>query len=159
MWRLKPQAPLRMEVIHLFLSAFALFHPCCNFFASVLRTNQRWVAPPPVLIQVMFRPQTAYLFDLNNSSPVYLNYAAHMESQPWDVAEIVNLVADTCARYQLRPRSVNISGGNPPPCCFLVLYFSLLCLFSAVPTGEWSKCCVRLLLCVFKFCKSCVFPW
>eukprot|EP00667_Euglena_gracilis_P001817 EG_transcript_1817 len=59
--------------------------------------------------EVMFRPQTAYLFDLNNSSPVYLNYAAHMESQPWDVAEIVNLVADTCARYQLRPRSVNIS--------------------------------------------------
>eukprot|EP00668_Euglena_longa_P015208 GGOE01019263.1.p1 GENE.GGOE01019263.1~~GGOE01019263.1.p1 ORF type:complete len:881 (-),score=184.78 GGOE01019263.1:519-3086(-) len=59
--------------------------------------------------EVMFRPQTAYLFDLNNSSPVYLNYAAHMESQPWDVAELVNLVADTCARYQLRPRSVNIS--------------------------------------------------
>jgi len=57
----------------------------------------------------MFRPETAYLFDLNNGSPVYLNYVAHQENTPWVAAELVNFLVETCLKFQLRPRSVNLS--------------------------------------------------
>lgn len=60
----------------------------------------------------MFRPETAYLFDLNNGSPVYLNYVAHQENTPWVAAELVNFLVETCLKFQLRPRSVNLSGAR-----------------------------------------------